>query len=116
VDYETFCRIRDHLIRQQLTVAQTAKALGLDAHNVAKWADIEQSRQRAAVPRTSKLDAHKGQIVRWLDTHANRQDSVHGLASVGPWWVATSRQRRSTGLSCLRTGTFLIRRRSQVDS
>ena len=30
VDYETFCRIRDHLVRQQLTVAQTARALGLD--------------------------------------------------------------------------------------
>jgi len=69
VDYETFCRIRDHLVRQQLTVAQTANALGLDARTVAKWADIEQFRQRAAVPRTSKLDAHKGQIVRWLDTH-----------------------------------------------
>ena len=33
VDYETFCRIRDHLVRQQLTVAQTARALGL-AHEI----------------------------------------------------------------------------------
>ena len=30
VDYETFCRIRDHLGRQQLSVAQTARALALD--------------------------------------------------------------------------------------
>ena len=69
VDYETFCRIRDHLVRQQLTAAQTARALDLDIRTVAKWADVEQFRARTAVPRTSKLDAFKGQIVRWLDTH-----------------------------------------------
>ena len=69
VDYETYCRIRDHLVRQQLTVAQTARALGLDVRTVAKWADVEQFRARQAVPRTSKLDAFKGQIVRWLDAH-----------------------------------------------
>ena len=69
VDYETFCRIRDHLVRQQLTAAQTARALDLDIRTVTKWADAEQFRARAAVPRTSKLDAFKGRIVRWLDTH-----------------------------------------------
>ena len=61
VDYETFCRIRDHLVRQQLTVAQTARALGLDVRTVARWADVEQFRARKAVPRASKLDAFKGQ-------------------------------------------------------
>ena len=69
LDYETFCQIRDHLGRQQLTVAQTARALALDARTVAKWAAVEQFRPRAGVPRTSKLDAFKGQIVRWLDAH-----------------------------------------------
>ena len=38
LDYETFCNIRDHLGRQQLTVAQTARALALSAHTVAKSA------------------------------------------------------------------------------
>ena len=69
LDYETFCQIRDHLGRQQLTVAQTARALSLDARTVAKWASVEQFRPRAGVQRVSKLDAYKGQIVRWLDAH-----------------------------------------------
>ena len=69
VDYETFCRIRDYLVRQQLSVAQTARALNLDTRTVARWAEVEQFRARVAVARTSKLDAFKGQIVRWLDAH-----------------------------------------------
>lgn len=69
LNYETFCQIRDHLGRQRLTVAQTARALALDPRTVAKWANVEQFRLRAGVPRVSKLDAYKGQIVRWLDAH-----------------------------------------------
>lgn len=69
VDYETFCQIRDHLGRQQLSIAQTARALALHPRTVAKWAGVEQFRPRAGVPRSSKLDPFKGQIVRWLDTH-----------------------------------------------
>ena len=69
LDYETFCQIRDHLGRQQLTVAQTARALALDVRTVAKWANVEQFRARSGVARVGKLDAFKGQIVRWLDTH-----------------------------------------------
>ena len=77
VDYETYCRIRDHLVRQQLTVAQTARALGLDARTVAKWATVEQFRARRAVARTSKLDPFRGQIVRWLDTHPYTAQQVY---------------------------------------
>lgn len=69
LDYETFCQIRDHLIRQQLSQAQTARALGLDIRTVAKWANAEQFAPRAGVVRVGKLDAFKGQIVRWLDAH-----------------------------------------------
>ncbi|MCX7177976.1 MAG: IS21 family transposase [Proteobacteria bacterium] len=69
LNYETFCQIRDHLGRQQLTVAQTARALALDPRTVAKWANVEQFHPRAGVPRVGKLDAYKGQIVRWLDAH-----------------------------------------------
>ena len=69
VDYETYCQIRDHLGRQKLTVTQTARALGLSSRTVAKWAEVEHYRPRVSAPRTGKLDAFKGQIVRWLDTH-----------------------------------------------
>ena len=69
VDYETFCQIRDHLGRQQLTIAQTSRALGLHPRTVAKWAGADQFRPRAGAPRSSKLDAFKPQIVRWLDAH-----------------------------------------------
>jgi transposase len=69
LDYETFCQIRDHLTRQQLSVAQTARALALDVRTVAKWANVEQFRTRSGVARVGKLDAFKGQIVRWLDAH-----------------------------------------------
>ena len=69
IDYETFCKIHDHLDRQHLTVAQTARALALSARTVAKWAGVAQFHQRSGVPRKSKLDAYKGQIVGWLDAH-----------------------------------------------
>jgi transposase len=69
IDYETFCRIHDHLERQHLTLAQTARALGLHPQTVAKWAGIEQFRPRVGAPRASLLDPFKGQIVRWLETH-----------------------------------------------
>jgi transposase len=84
VDYETYCRIRDHLVRRQITATQTARALGLDVRTVAKWADVEQFRARQAVPRTSKLDAFKGQIVRWLDVHSySAQQIYQRLLEVG---------------------------------
>jgi transposase len=69
IDYELYSRIHDHLGRQQLSEVQTARALGLDVRTVARWAAIEQFRPRATVPRASKLDPYKGQIVRWLDAH-----------------------------------------------
>jgi len=75
--YETYCQIRDHLMRQQLSVAQTARALGLDVRTVAKWADVESFQPRASGKRGSKLDAHKGQIVRWLDTHPYSAQQIY---------------------------------------
>jgi transposase len=77
LDYETFCKIRDHLSRRQLSQAQTARALGLDIRTVAKWADVEQFAPRAGVVRVGKLDAFKGQIVRWLDTHPYSAQQIY---------------------------------------
>ena len=77
LDYETFCQIRDHLTRQQLSQAQTARALGLDVRTVAKWANVEQFHSRKGVARVGKLDAFKGQIVRWLDTHPYSAQQIY---------------------------------------
>lgn len=77
LDYETFCKVHDHLGRQGLTVAQTARALGLNVRTVAKWADLEQFKPRSSTPRVSKLDAFKGQIVRWLDTHPYTAQQIY---------------------------------------
>lgn len=77
LDYETFCQIQDHLTRQQLSQAQTARALGLDIRTVAKWASVQQFQPRAGVVRVGKLDAFKGQIVRWLDTHPYSAQQIY---------------------------------------
>src|SRR5712671_287340 len=37
IDYETFCKIHDCHDRQGLTIAQTARALGLHPQTVATW-------------------------------------------------------------------------------
>jgi transposase len=69
IDYETYCKIQDHRARQGLSIVQTARALGLHPETVAKWSRIDQYRRRPQPKRGSRLDAYKGQIVRWLDTH-----------------------------------------------
>jgi len=85
LDYETWCRLRDHLDRQGLSVAQTARALALDPRTVAHWAQAEfRPRAAPATPRASKLDAFKGQIVRWLDTHPySAQQILQRLRELG---------------------------------
>jgi len=78
LNYETYCKIRDHLGRQNLTQAQTAQALGLDVRTVSKWAQVQQFAPRASnTPRVGKLDAFKGQIVRWLDTHPYSAQQIY---------------------------------------
>jgi transposase len=69
IDYEMYCKIHDHLTRQGLSIVQTARALGLHSDTVSKWSRIEQYRRPPQPKRGSRLDPHKGQIVRWLDTH-----------------------------------------------
>jgi len=78
LNYETYCKLHDHLGRQSLTHAQTAQALGLDVRTVAKWAEVQQFVPRASnTPRVGKLDAFKGQIVRWLDTHPYSAQQIY---------------------------------------
>ena len=69
IDYETYCKIRDHRDRQGLTITQTARALGLHPETVSKWSRRERYEPRAPVLRGSQLDPYKGQIIRWLEAH-----------------------------------------------
>jgi transposase len=69
IDYETYCKIRDHRDRQGLTITQTARALGLHPETVSKWSRRERYEPRAPVKRGSQLDPYKGQIIRWLEAH-----------------------------------------------
>ena len=69
IDYETYCKIKDCHDRQHLTIAQTARALGMHAQTVAKWVKIAQYRARHSAPRTSRLDPFKAQVLRLLESH-----------------------------------------------
>ena len=69
IDYETFCKIHDCHDRQRLTIAQTARALGLDPRTIATWAARSRFEPRRSQPRGSVLDSFKPRITRLLDTH-----------------------------------------------
>ena len=69
IDYEMYCKIKDCHERQGLTIAQTARALGLHAQTVAKWVRRSHYQARHSVPRASRLDPFKARIVRLLETH-----------------------------------------------
>jgi transposase len=69
IDYETYCKIKDCHERQGLTIAQSARALGLHAQTVAKWVRCSHYQARHSMPRASRLDPFKARIVRLLETH-----------------------------------------------
>lgn len=69
IDYETYCKIRDHHLRQGLSISQTADALGLHRETVSKWCRVEHYRPPPRVKRASRLDPYKALIVRWLEAH-----------------------------------------------
>ena len=69
IDYEMYCKIKDCHERQGLTIAQTARALGLHTQTVAKWVRRSHYQARHSVPRASRLDPFKARIVRLLETH-----------------------------------------------
>jgi transposase len=69
IDYETFCKIHDCHHRQGLTIAQTARSLGLHRSTVVIWLARTRFAQRRTQPRPSKLDPFKPSITRLLDTH-----------------------------------------------
>src|SRR5260370_40185300 len=70
IDYETYCKLRDHRDRQGLSITQTAHVLGLHPQTVSMWSRRERYQRRAPVKRASQLDPYKGLIIRWLEAHA----------------------------------------------
>jgi len=84
IDYEMYCKIRDHRDRQGLSITQTAQALGLHPETVSKWSRRERYAQRTAPPRGSQLDPYKGQIIRWLEAHnLSAQQIFQRLREIG---------------------------------
>lgn len=69
ISYETWCQIRDCRDRQGMTLSQIAQALHLHYRTVATWAALTHYEARKSVPRSSLLDAFKGQVTRLLDSH-----------------------------------------------
>ena len=69
IDYEVYCKIKDCHERQGLTIAQTARALGVHPETVSKWLKCPRYEARQPAPRTSRLDPFKARIVRLLETH-----------------------------------------------
>jgi len=69
IDYELYCKIHDYHRNHHLNIAQIARELRLDERTVARWLVQDKFRPRRSVPRPSKLDPFKGQIVRWLQSH-----------------------------------------------
>jgi len=69
INYETFSKIHDCHDRQGLTIAQTARALGLHPRTVATWVARSRFEPRRSRPRSSVLDPFKPRIIRLLDSH-----------------------------------------------
>src|SRR6202035_5307114 len=69
IDYETFAKIHDCHDRQGLTIAQTARTLGLDPKTVSTRGARSVFGPRRGRPRGSVLDPFKPRITRLLDTH-----------------------------------------------
>jgi len=69
IDYELYCKIKDYHQNRHLSAAQIARELGIDERTVSRWLNADKFKQREIVPRPSKIDPFKGQIVRWLQMH-----------------------------------------------
>jgi transposase len=70
IGYDTFCRMKQAQAAGR-TPPQIARELHLHIQTVRLWLSRERFTRSAGAqrPRRSKLDAHKGALVRWLDGH-----------------------------------------------
>jgi transposase len=68
IDYETYCKIR--LYRERgLSLSQIGLELGIDPETAAKYAKADKFQRPSRTKRSSKLDAFKPLIKRWLEQH-----------------------------------------------
>jgi transposase len=104
IDYELFAKIKHYHEVKKLTAPQIADALGIDQRTVRKWLDEKQFRPRQSVPRSSKLDPFKADIVRMLETHPYTATQVYqrllemgfdGRYTIVKRYVAKVRPRRN---------------------
>ena len=103
IDYATFQRIQ-HLHRvEQLTVAQIAHAIALDARTVRRWLDKSRFRPRLPCARPSKLDPYKAYIRRLLEHHPHSAAQILRLSDENgaetdplPWPRSRSEQQPGT--------------------
>ena len=77
IDYQTYSKIHDCRDRQGLTIAQTARALGLDARTVATWLARSRFEPRRGLPRGSVLDPVQRQS-RWMSATIRMDDAGFG--------------------------------------
>lgn len=84
ISYETYCKIKDLHEREELKIAQIARALGLHPATVATWLQRPHYQPRKSAPRASLLDPYKRHTVRWLDTHPYSATQIlHRLQEAG---------------------------------
>lgn len=121
IDYEAFCKIKHYREEARLTLAQTARALGLHPLTVAKWAKREQYRPKQSTSRPSKLDPFKPHIVCWLETHPYsaaqilqrlREAGFEGSYTIVKDYVSQVRPRRAPAFLTL---AFAPGEAAQVD-
>ena len=102
IDYQTYCAIREAHEREGLSTRQIAAKLGVHPETVAKWAHRSRYEQRKAPPRGSKLDTHKGTIMRLLENHPYsavqimtrlREDGYAGSYTILKEFIRTVRPR-----------------------
>jgi hypothetical protein len=82
IDYELYCRIKDHQDNRHLTVPQIARELDLDERTVAHWLAVDKFQPRQVTARPSKLDPYKKQIVRVLPAELKKAKSPPGVVAV----------------------------------
>ena len=68
IEYPQWCHIKELAERDHLTAAQIAREMGLAARTVRKWL-TEPYQPRKRVPRASRLDPFKGQVMGLVKQH-----------------------------------------------
>ncbi len=69
IDFQTYLQIHHLHDNEKLNQVQIADRLGLNPDTVSKWLRRPRYQARKSMPRASKLDAFKPQILRWIEQY-----------------------------------------------